>query len=130
MNKGGRPKDSVWAMFERSQDQKAKCKNCQALVSSKADRKIYISFFANEVILTLLSIKLPLNWYTTLYVFGQYWCLPRLCESSASTEISRILVKFLINPILYIVKFYINENLWFICIIYKNIFNLVPWWPL
>ena len=38
MNKGGRPKDSVWAMFERSQDQKAKCKNCQALVSSKADR--------------------------------------------------------------------------------------------
>ena len=38
MNKGGRPKAGVWAMFERTQDQKVKCKNCQTLVSSKADR--------------------------------------------------------------------------------------------
>ena len=38
MNKGSRPKAGVWAKFEMSQDQKVKCKNCQTLVSSKADR--------------------------------------------------------------------------------------------
>ena len=39
MQKGGRPRDPIWAGFEDSLDKtKVKCKNCHSLVSSKADR--------------------------------------------------------------------------------------------
>ena len=46
-------------------------------------------------------------------MFGQYWCLPSLCQSSESSKISKILVKFVINPILWMLKLYINGTWWF-----------------
>ena len=50
MNKGGRPKDNVWSMFEEGQDKKLKCKSCNSLVSSKADRlRNHLNKCSNEM---------------------------------------------------------------------------------